>query len=56
MPAVGLKATIETIDNRGDFQKFMAAYQLARGTVPRRKQNPSEEMVRYLSCYPLHHH
>ncbi|KAJ3503257.1 hypothetical protein NMY22_g18312 [Coprinellus aureogranulatus] len=49
--AVGLKATIETIDNRGDFQKFMAAYQLARGTGPRRKQNMSEEVVPSVSVF-----
>ncbi|KAJ3522003.1 hypothetical protein NMY22_g12074 [Coprinellus aureogranulatus] len=49
--AVGLKATIETIDNRGDFQKFMAAYQLARGTGPRRKQNLSEEVVPSVSVF-----
>ena len=43
---VGLKATIETIDNRGDFKTYMQNYAFARGSAPPRgprREGPSEE-------------
>jgi hypothetical protein len=46
IPGLGLKASIETIDNRGDFKIYMQNYAYARGsTVPRgpRRDGPSDE-------------
>jgi hypothetical protein len=46
---LGLKATIETIDNRGDFKTFMQNYAYARGSAikgPRREGPPDEGFVR----------
>ncbi|KAF8972672.1 GTPase activating protein [Flammula alnicola] len=43
---LGLKATIETIDNRGDFKTYMQNYAFARGNgAPRgpRREGPSDE-------------
>ena len=45
----GLKATIETIDNRGDFKTFMQHYVYARGSAikgPRREGPADEGFVR----------
>ena len=42
----GLKATIETIDNRGDFKTYMQNYAFARGSAPPRgprREGPSDE-------------
>ena len=42
----GLKATIETIDNRGDFKTYMQNYAYARGNAPPRgprREGPSDE-------------
>jgi len=46
---IGLKATIETIDNRGDFKTFMQNYVYARGSTikgPRREGPADEGFVR----------
>lgn len=43
---LGLKATIETIDNRGDFKTYMQNYAYARGNAPPRgprREGPSDE-------------
>ncbi|KIL65575.1 hypothetical protein M378DRAFT_125410 [Amanita muscaria Koide BX008] len=42
---LGLKATIETIDNRGDFKIFMQHYVYARGSVFKgpRREGPADE-------------
>lgn len=43
---LGLKATIELIDNRGDFKTYMQNYAFARGgVVPRgpRRDGPQDE-------------
>ncbi|KDR67998.1 hypothetical protein GALMADRAFT_257554 [Galerina marginata CBS 339.88] len=43
---LGLKTTIETIDNRGDFKTYMQNYAFARGSAPPRgprREGPSEE-------------
>lgn len=43
---IGLKAVIETIDNRGDFKKYMQNYAFARGSAPSRgprREGPSDE-------------
>ena len=43
---LGLKASIETIDNRGDFKVYMQHYAFARGPhAPRgpRREGPTEE-------------
>ncbi|KAF4610559.1 hypothetical protein D9613_006706 [Agrocybe pediades] len=43
---LGLKATIETIDNRADFKTYMQNYAFARGSAPPRgprREGPSEE-------------
>ncbi|KAF8159815.1 hypothetical protein B0H34DRAFT_782440 [Crassisporium funariophilum] len=43
---LGLKATIETIDNRGDFKIYMQNYAFARGSAPPRgprREGPSDE-------------
>ena len=43
---LGLKASIETIDNRGDFKVYMQHYAFARGpNAPRgpRREGPTEE-------------
>jgi hypothetical protein len=43
---LGLKATIETIDNRGDFKTYMQNYAFARGSAPSRglrREGPSDE-------------
>ncbi|KAJ3502834.1 hypothetical protein NLJ89_g8709 [Agrocybe chaxingu] len=43
---VGLKGTIETIDNRGDFKTYMQNYAFARGSAPPRgprREGPSDE-------------
>ncbi|KAF9477751.1 GTPase activating protein [Pholiota conissans] len=43
---IGLKATIETIDNRGDFKTYMQNYAFARGNAPSRgprREGPSDE-------------
>lgn len=47
---LGLKATIETIDNRGDFKTYMQNYVYARGgnTAPKRRAANSEDLVREL--------
>ncbi|KAF8892131.1 Rho GTPase activation protein [Infundibulicybe gibba] len=52
----GLKASIETIDNRSDFKTYMQNYAYARGTTtPRgpRRDGPSEEG--FLPPLPTHH-
>jgi len=43
---LGLKGTIETIDNRGDFKTYMQNYAYARGNAPPRgprREGPSDE-------------
>lgn len=43
---MGLKAAIETIDNRMDFRNYMQNYLYARGNVPRpqlRREGPADE-------------
>ena len=43
---MGLKATIEKIDNRGDFKTYMQNYAFARGSAPPRgprREGPSDE-------------
>lgn len=43
---LGLKSTIETIDNRGDFKTYMQNYAFARGSAPPRgprREGPSDE-------------
>ncbi|KIM44840.1 hypothetical protein M413DRAFT_66838 [Hebeloma cylindrosporum] len=43
---LGLKATIETIDNRGDFKTYMQNYAYARGNAPPRgprREGPTDE-------------
>jgi len=42
---LGLKATIETIDNRGDFKTFMQNYAYARGSTIKgpRREGPADE-------------
>ncbi|KAF8343505.1 Rho GTPase activation protein [Amanita rubescens] len=42
---IGLKATIETIDNRGDFKTFMQNYVYARGSTIKgpRREGPADE-------------
>jgi len=51
---LGLKATIETIDNRSDFKTYMQNYVYARGTAapkgPRREGPPEEGFVRSHYC------
>lgn len=46
---LGLKATIETIDNRSDFKTYMQNYVYARGSVaprgPRREGPPEDGFV-----------
>ena len=44
---LGLKASIETIDNRGDFKVYMQNYAYARGPHrgPRREGPPDEGFV-----------
>jgi len=45
-PGLGLKASIETIDNRGDFKTYMQNYAFARGSAPPRgprREGPSDE-------------
>ncbi|KAF9461544.1 Rho GTPase activation protein [Collybia nuda] len=53
---LGLKASIETIDNRGDFKIYMQNYAYARGTAaprgPRRDGPPDEG---FLPPLPPHH-
>lgn len=67
---LGLKATIETIDNRSDFKTYMQNYVYARGTAapkgPRREGPPEEGFVRShycliqgqnnLGCHSFHHY
>ncbi|KAF5338656.1 hypothetical protein D9611_012793 [Ephemerocybe angulata] len=50
---LGLKATIETIDNRGDFKTYMQNYVYARGgsTAPRKLKNHSEEVGPAVTVY-----
>ncbi|KAJ7091339.1 Rho GTPase activation protein [Mycena belliarum] len=53
---LGLKATLEMIDNRGDFKAYMQNYAYARGpATPRgpRREGPSEEG--FLPPLPTHH-
>jgi hypothetical protein len=50
----GLKATIESIDNRSDFKQYMQNYAYAHGGVtrgPRRTGPEHEGFVRY--CFAL---
>lgn len=53
---LGLKATIETIDNRGDFKTYMQNYAFARGNAPPRgprRDGPSDEgFVSYIYTFP----
>ncbi|KAJ3564528.1 hypothetical protein NP233_g8237 [Leucocoprinus birnbaumii] len=53
---LGLKATIETIDNRSDFKNYMQNYVYARGSVapkgPRREGPPEDG---FLPPLPMHH-
>ncbi|KAJ2911869.1 hypothetical protein MD484_g8549, partial [Candolleomyces efflorescens] len=50
---VGLKATIETIDNRGDFKTYMQNYVYARGgsAAPRRMKAHSEELMSSVNVF-----
>ncbi|PFH51020.1 hypothetical protein AMATHDRAFT_85386 [Amanita thiersii Skay4041] len=52
---LGLKATIETIDNRGDFKTFMQNYVYARGASIKgpRREGPADEG--FLPPLPQHH-
>ncbi|KAK6992195.1 Rho GTPase activation protein [Favolaschia claudopus] len=53
---LGLKATLELIDNRGDFKAYMQNYAYARGPVtPRgpRREGPTDEG--FLPPLPTHH-
>jgi Rho GTPase-activating protein RGD1 len=46
IPGLGLKASIESIDNRGDFKVYMQNYAYARGPVVHRgprRDGPSDE-------------
>lgn len=51
---LGLKAAIETIDNRGDFKTYMQNYAFARGSSairgPRREGPPEEGFVSIYCC------
>ncbi|TFK39437.1 GTPase activating protein [Crucibulum laeve] len=54
--AMGLKATIETIDNRSDFKTYMQNYAYARGSAPvrgPRRDGPPDEG--FLPPLPSHH-
>lgn len=57
---LGLKATIETIDNRSDFKTYMQNYVYARGSVapkgPRREGPPEDGFVSltFHIYYPSH--
>lgn len=54
LPGLGLKASIETIDNRADFKVYMQHYAYARGgNAPRgpRREGPSEEG--FVSNFPF---
>lgn len=56
----GLKASIEAIDNRGDFKTFMQNYAYARGNVtpkgPRREGPPDEGFLPPLPTYNRERH
>ena len=45
LQGTGLKALIESIDNRADFKTYMQNYAYARGGAPRgpRREGPAEE-------------
>lgn len=45
MKGIGLKALVESIDNRADFKTYMQNYAYARGGAPRgpRREGPAEE-------------
>jgi hypothetical protein len=55
----GLKATIESIDNRSDFKIYMQNYAYARGSAPPRgprRDGPAEEGFVSCDISALHPH
>lgn len=55
----GLKATIESIDNRSDFKIYMQNYAYARGSAPPRgprRDGPAEEGFVSRNLFLLHPH
>jgi hypothetical protein len=57
LKGLGLKATIELIDNRGDFKTYMQNYAFARGgAVPRgpRRDGPQDEGFVSIAVFCIH--